>query len=66
MEWLIQITSKHAPSKQLSRRQIKLQRKPKITKGIYTSIRLKQQIYKSFFFSGNLDLLLISRNMLIF
>ena len=39
--------------KQLSRRQMKLQRKPWITKGIYMSIRHKQQIYKSFFLSGN-------------
>ena len=39
--------------KQLSRRQIKLKRKPWITKGIYTSIRHKQQIYKFFFLSGN-------------
>ena len=43
-EMLIQITNKHAPLKQLSRRQIKLQRKPRITKGIYLSIRQKQQI----------------------
>ena len=49
MEMLIQITNKHAPLKQLSRRQMKLQRKPWITKEIYMSIRHKQQIYKSFF-----------------
>ena len=53
MEMLIQITNKHAPLKQLSRRQMKLQRKPWITKVIYMSIRHKQQIYKSFFLSGN-------------
>ena len=33
MEMLILITNKHAPLKQLSRRQMKLQRKPWITKG---------------------------------
>ena len=49
MEMLIQITNKHAPLKQLSRRQMKLQRKPWITKAIYSTIRNKQQIYKSFF-----------------
>ena len=54
MEMFIQITNKHAPLKQLSRCQMKLQRKPWITKGIYTSIRHKQQICKSFFLSGNL------------
>ena len=53
MEMLIQITNKHAPLKQLRRRQIKLQRKPWITKEIYMSIRHKQQIYKSFFLFGN-------------
>ena len=53
MEMLIQITNKHAPLKQLSRRQIKLQRKPWINKGINMSICHKQQIYKSFFLSGN-------------
>ena len=39
--------------KQLSRRQMKLQQKPWITGRIYTSIRHKQRIYKSFFLSGN-------------
>ena len=53
MEMLIQITDKHAPLKQLSSRQMKLQRKPWIAIGIYMSICHKQQIYKSFFLSEN-------------
>ena len=44
IEMLIEITNKPCPLKQLCRRQMKLQRKPWITKGIYTSIRHKQQI----------------------
>ena len=50
---LIQITNKHAPIKQRSRRQLKSQQKPWITKGIYTSVRHKQRIYKLFLLSGN-------------
>ena len=53
MEMLVQIATKHAPLKQLSRRQMKMQRKPRKTKGVFTLVRHKLQIYLSFFLSGS-------------
>ena len=47
-----QVTNLHAPITKFSRRQLKLKSKPWITKGVFTSIRKKQKLYKSHFLSG--------------
>ena len=50
-----EIINKHAPLRRLSRKQQKLARKPWITKGIFTSIRYKNSIFRSHFIDGNLN-----------
>ena len=42
-----------APLTNLSRKQKKLVKKPRITKGIWTSIKNKQRLYKTWFLEGN-------------
>ena len=68
MEMVIQITNKHAPLKQLSRRRMKLQRKPCITKGIYSTCQFvtSNKYTNHFSYLEIRLLLLILRNMLIF
>ena len=48
-----EIINKHAPLRRLSRKQKKLARKLWITKGIFTSIRHKNSIFRSHFMDGN-------------
>ena len=52
---IAELINKHAPLKRLSRRQLKLARKPWIAKGILTSIRYKNAIFRSHFIDGNLN-----------
>ena len=47
------IVNKHAPLQTLTRKQQELERKPWITKGILTSIRVKAKIFKQFKKSQN-------------
>ena len=47
------VINNHAPTKRLCRRQRKLAAKPWITKGILTSIRNKQRLYKTYLKNGN-------------
>jgi len=44
---------KHAPLKEFTRRQRSLTRKPWLNKGIMTSIRKKNSLFKSHFIKGN-------------
>ena len=48
-----QMIDKHAPLKRLSRKQKKLVKKPWITKGILTSIRKKNSIFRTLFIYGS-------------
>ena len=53
---LVQTTiDKHAPLKQLSRKQKKLQSKPWISKGILKSIKRKQKMHKTHFINGSMS-----------
>ena len=45
----------HAPIKYLSRKQMKLHRKPWITKGILISIKKKNSMFKTHYINGNLN-----------
>ena len=45
------VTNTHAPLKQCTRRQKKLQRKSWISKGLYVSIQKKQKLYKTHYLS---------------
>ena len=47
------VIDKHAPIKQTSRKQRKLKSKPWITKGIYSSICMKNPMHKSYYASGD-------------
>ena len=47
------VIDKHAPLKQTSRKQKKLQSKPWITKSVYESIRLKNIMYKTHYLSND-------------
>ena len=47
------VIDKHAPLKQMSRKQKKLQSKPWITKSVYESIRLKNIMYKTHYLSND-------------
>ena len=49
------VFNKHAPTEKLTRKANKLRNKPRITKGIYQSIRNKQRLYKSHFRNGTLE-----------
>jgi len=46
---------KHAPLKNLSRKQRKLQAKPWLAKGILILIRHKRQLYKTHFLQDNAE-----------
>ena len=48
-----QILNNHAPPQTLSRKKKRLQQKPWITKGLLTSIKNKQKLYKTCFLNGN-------------
>ena len=48
-----QIINNHAPLQTLSRKKKRLQQKPWITKGLLTSIKNKQKLYKTCFLNGN-------------
>ena len=48
-----QIINYHAPLQTLSRKKKRLQQKPWITKGLLTSIKNKQQLYKTCFLNRN-------------
>ena len=50
---LDEISDKHSPIEKPSRCQKKLLRKPCISKGIFCSIKVKQRLFKTHFFSGN-------------
>ena len=50
---LDEISDKHAPIEKPSRCQKKLLRKPWISKGIFRSIKVKQRLFKTHFFSGD-------------
>ena len=50
---LDEISDKHAPIEKPSRCQKKLLRKPWISKGIFCSIKVKQRLFKTHFFSGD-------------
>ena len=58
---LNKITNKHAPLKPISRRKVKQQSKPWITKGIYRSIKIKN----SLFYHGNRETYKFYRNKLL-
>ena len=47
------VIDKHAPLKQLSRKQKKLKIKPWITKDVYAKIRTKRRMHKSHYINGN-------------
>ena len=46
---------KHAPLSRLSRKQARLAKKPWITKGIFTSLKRKNTMFRSHFISGNVN-----------
>ena len=48
-----QIINNHAPLQTLSRKKKRLQQKPWITEGLLTSIKNKQELYKTIFLNGN-------------
>ena len=52
-ETILQVINKHAPFKNVTRKQQKLLLKPWITKGLYVSIGNKQRLYRSHFKSGD-------------
>ena len=47
------VIDKHAPLKQMSRKQKKIKSKPWVTKSIYESIRLKNIMYKTHYLSND-------------
>ena len=47
------VVDKHAPLKIATRTQSKLNKKPWITRGLMTSIRKKQKLYKTHFLKGS-------------
>ena len=47
------MTNKHAPTERASRSKRKLLRKPWISKGIFQSVKEKQRLFKTHFFSGD-------------
>ena len=47
------VIDKHAPLKQMSRKQKKLKSKPWITKSVYESIRLKNFVHKTHYLSND-------------
>ena len=47
------VIDKHAPLQKTSRRQKRIQRNPWSTKGILTSIKQKQKLYRTHFLSGD-------------
>ena len=53
MQVIHNVIDKHAPPKQMSRKQKKLQSKPWITKSVYESIRLKNIMYKTHYLSND-------------
>ena len=55
-EKYLSILDAHAPFKLLNQKEQELERKPWITKGILTSIRIKAKLYKSFKNSKNSDI----------
>ena len=48
-----EIISRHAPRKKLNRSQERKSSKPWLTKGVLTSIRKKQWLYRTHFLNGN-------------
>ena len=52
-KFLLEVINKHAPYKELSRRETKLKQKPWLTKDLLKSIRRKNKLYRKFIKSGN-------------
>ena len=53
VDCITRVIDKHAPLQKASRSQKRILQKPWLTKGLLTSIKTKQMMYKNYFLSGN-------------
>ena len=55
ISFFFKLLNQHEPVKQLSRREKKLSKKPWITKGIYTSIKTKNRLFRACYKHGDIS-----------